>query len=132
MVSLVLGVVNQVVLSVDSRLVHTQHLYTSVLRREGMIWFKEGEDGDNEEYLCNAFVRVEEQELAALKEAAISLTQLGIKAAKYVVKNRLWDEIGIPKAAIELVEYSLKNELNYHLINRFDFAGGIDLSLIHI
>jgi len=91
-----------------------------------MIWFKEGEDGDNEEYLCNAFVRVEEQELAALKEAAISLTQLGIKAAKYVVKNRLWDEIGIPKAAIEVVEYSLKNELNYHLINRFDFAGGID------
>ena len=126
MVNLVLVVANQVDLSVDSRLIYTQPIFASILRREGLIWLKEGEDGDNEEYLCNAFVRIEEKELDAFKEASSSLVQLGIKAAKHVVKNQLWEEIGIPKAAVQLMEYSIKNELSYHLINRFDFAGGID------
>ena len=117
------AVVNQPVLLVDSRLIYTEALYASVLKREGLNWLQ---DGENEDYLSNVFVRISKNELDAFKKVAIELTDLGIIAAKNIAKNELWEEAGIPKNAIKVVEHSLKYELEMHLLNRFDFAGGIN------
>ncbi len=116
-------VVNQPVLLVDSRLIYTEALYASVLKREGLNWLQ---DGENEDYLSNVFVRISKNELDAFKKVAIELTDLGIIAAKNIAKNELWEEAGIPKNAIKVVKHSLKYELEMHLLNRFDFAGGIN------
>ena len=116
-------VVNQLVHLVDNRLIYTEALFSSVLKREGLNWLA---DGENEAYLSNCFVRISNKEIAAFKEAAISLTNLGIKAAKQIAQNEDWKNAGIPENAIELVKYSLRHELEMHLLNRFDFAGGID------
>ena len=116
-------VVNQLALLVDNRLIYTDALYASVLKREGLNWLQAGE---NEDYLSNVFVRISKKELQAFKEASIILTKLGLKAAKKIATNNLWEAVGIPENAIDLVKYSMKHELDMHLLNRFDFAGGID------
>jgi len=116
-------VVNQLVLLVDNRLVYTEALYSNVLKREGLNWLQ---DGENADYLSNVFVRISQNELDAFKKVAIELTDLAIIVAKKIATNELWEEAGIPENAIEIVKYSLKHELEMHLLNRFDFAGGID------
>ena len=114
MASLVLVVVaNQQDLTVDNRLIYTEPLYSNVLKREGLNWLA---DGENEDYLSNCFVRISSKELNGLKEAAVSLTDLGIKAAKKIAKNNLWEEAGIPENAIKIIKHSLKYELEFHLL----------------
>lgn len=107
----------------DNRLIYTEALYSNVIKREGLDWLQAGE---NEEYLSNVFVRISKKELAAFKEAATALTELGLKAAKHIVKNELWEDAGIPENAIDIIKYSMKYDRDIHLLNRFDFAGGID------
>lgn len=116
-------VVNQHVLSVDNRLIYTEGLFSNVLKREGLNWLQ---DGENADYLSNVFVRISPKELEAFKKVAMELTDLGIIVAKKIAANDWWEEAGIPENAIEVVRYSLKYELEMHLLNRFDFAGGID------
>jgi len=108
---------------VDNRLIYTEGLFSNVLKREGLNWLQ---DGENEDYLSHVFVRISPKEIDAFKKAADELTDLGIKAAKYIAKNELWEAAGIPENAIAIVAYSLKQEVEFHLLNRFDFAGGID------
>ncbi len=107
----------------DNRLIYTEALFSNVLKREGLNWLQAGE---NEDYLSNVFVRISPKEIEAFKKAADELTDLGVKAAKHIAKNEWWEDAGIPENAIDIVAYSLKHEIELHLLNRFDFAGGID------
>lgn len=116
-------VVNQRALSVDNRLIYTEGLYSNVLKREGLSWLQ---DGENADYLSHVFVRVSQKELDAFKKVADELTDLGIIVAQKIAANEWWEAAGIPENAIRLVKHSLKYELEMHLLNRFDFAGGID------
>lgn len=88
-----------------------------------MGWFA---DGENEEYIAEEFIRLNERELNPYKVAATSLYDLMIRAAREVASRDLWKMVGIPDEAVELIKYSLNHELDLHLISRFDFAGGLD------
>ncbi len=82
--------------------------------------------GDNSDYLANRVVAVSEKEMQAFQSATKELYKMQLEAARYVADNRLWEKIGIPKDAIPLMEYSLRNEEHLHLVGRYDFAGGLD------
>jgi glutathionylspermidine synthase len=88
-----------------------------------MGWFATGE---NEEYLAEEIICLSDRELRPLQEAATSLYDLMIRAVREVASRNLWADMGIPPQAVELVKYSIENEMGMHLISRFDFAGGLD------
>ncbi len=107
----------------DNRLITTSTVSKRVLRDAGLDWLRKGE---NKDYLSEDFVRVEEYELRAFKTAAENLHRLALRAAAEVAARNLWSRVGIPDRCVSLLEYSVKNETDLHLIGRFDFAGGID------
>ena len=113
---------NQQDLMVDSRLHTINPLAQSTLEKLGLAWFNKGE---NKGYLCNDFVRVNTAELDQLKAATFDVQALMIEAARHVAAHNLWEEAGIPAEAVELVKWSLENELDNHLVGRYDFAGGL-------
>lgn len=107
----------------DNRLISVSSLNKRVLRNAGLDWLRKGE---NKDYLSDDFVRVEEYELRAFKTAAEGLHRLAMRAAQEVAKRNLWARVGIPDRCVPLLEYSLAQEADLHLIGRFDFAGGIE------
>ena len=107
----------------DSRLINVAPLKSRALKREGLKWFA---SGDNKDYLANDFVVVHPSELAAYKHAAKELHALGLKAVQLATERGDWKGLGIPDVAIDLIRYSVKNELDINLIGRYDFAGGMD------
>ena len=107
----------------DNRLVNTSTVKKRVLRNAGLDWLRKGE---NRDYLSKDFVRVESYELRAFKTAAESLHRLALRAATEVATRNWWSRVGIPDRCVSLLEYSVKKELDLHLIGRFDFAGGIE------
>lgn len=113
----------QLVLMVDNRLITVHPLQMKALKKVGLQWLAAGE---NSEYLANDFIKVKMGELREYQTVAAEMQRLAVEAAQYIAEKGLWKEAGIPDAAIDLVRYSLRNELDYHLIGRFDFAGGID------
>ena len=107
----------------DKRLISIPPISVKSLRREALDWFA---TGDNHDYIADEFVAVTSKELNAFREAAKELNRLAIEAAQWIAARNAWELAGIPKNTINLVKYSLENELDYHLIGRYDFAGGID------
>jgi glutathionylspermidine synthase len=114
---------NQHVRTVDNRLVTTSTVKKRILRDAGLDWLRKGE---NKDYLSKDFVRVESYELRAFKTAAESLHRLALRAATEVAARNLWSRVGIPDHCVSLLDYSVKKEMDLHLIGRFDFAGGIE------
>ena len=112
----------QLVLMVDNRLLNTGTLSTRDLRWKGLSWFGEGE---NDDYIAPEVLRLNEAEMEHFRTDANRVYDIFIEAAQYVAEHQLWDEAGIPKNAIQLVQYSLRHELGNHLIGRFDYAGGL-------
>lgn len=107
---------------VDNRLVTVDLLSSKTLRNMRLDWFV---DEIEDDYLIDQFIEVEQPELDEMLRAAEVCHTLAVRAARWVSKNELWSDCGIPKRAIPLVRWSLINELNMHLHGRFDFAGGL-------
>ncbi|MEZ4955495.1 MAG: glutathionylspermidine synthase family protein [Saprospiraceae bacterium] len=107
----------------DKRLIDIGPISRKTLKNIGMGWFATGE---NEEYLAEEIICLSDRELRPLQEAATSLYDLMIRAVREVASRNLWADMGIPPQAVELVKYSIENEMGMHLISRFDFAGGLD------
>ncbi len=82
--------------------------------------------GENEDYIAQDVIRLNERELNLYREAAAQLYDLMIRAAQAVASQQRWAEVGIPSHAVNLVKYSLQHEMGQHLVCRFDFAGGLD------
>ena len=92
-----------------------------VYRELGWEWFL----GDGEwKYLTSEIVEVTENETDAFYEAGNELYEMFVEAADHVIDNNLWEEMGIPKNMVELIRYTWNDERHFHLLGRFDFAGG--------
>jgi glutathionylspermidine synthase len=116
-------VVVQVAVSVDKRLIPVAPPSTEWLRKQQLQWFTAG---DNHDYLANRIVEVSGVEMRLFADSTRSLYDMMLDTARYAADRNLWEQVGVPQEAIELVRHSLKNELNLHLLGRFDFAGGLD------
>ena len=92
-----------------------------IYRELGWEWFL----GDGEwKYLTSEIVEVTENETDAFYEAGNELYEMFVEAADHVIDNNLWEEMGIPKNMVELIRYTWNDERHFHLLGRFDFAGG--------
>lgn len=109
--------------TVDKRIIKVEPLNFATLEDAELEWFA---TEDNKDYLIDEFVLIHQSEADSFREASAKLYQLAIDAAFHVASQKEWKAMGVPAEAIELVRYSLKEELGLHLIGRFDFAGGLD------
>ncbi|MCB0579715.1 MAG: glutathionylspermidine synthase family protein [Phaeodactylibacter sp.] len=107
---------------VDDRLIEVGRPSPRFMRKHGLSWFSEGE---NEDYFAPEILSVTEAQVEHFRTQAASLYELAWRAARHVRERQLWAAAGIPDNAVELVEYSLREEAGLHLAGRFDFAGGL-------
>ena len=109
--------------SVDNRLIPVQAPDQKWFKQGGIEWMATGENSD---YLANRVVAITQDEMQAFHATVKDLYKMQMEAAKHVAQNNLWEQVGIPKEAIPLIEYSLREEEHLHLIGRYDFAGGME------
>lgn len=107
---------------IDNLLINVHPIQSKTLKKAGLQWLAAGENAD---YLAPEFIKVQPEELRKFQIVSTELYDLAIRAAQHIADNNLWEEAGIPNTMIDLVQYSLRNELDYHLVGRFDFAGGL-------
>jgi len=88
----------------------------------GMSWHT---DEDGSPYIINELVRVREAEAEAYYEAANTLYEMYVEAARHVIDRQLYYELGIPSNLVALIEDSWERD-DWHLYGRFDLAGGLD------
>lgn len=108
---------------VDNRITEVNPLDFEVLKDLELDWLATGE---NEEYLTNEVISISSKEVDGLRNAAENTYRILIQAARHAVQQGDWKALGIPPHAIDLVRYSLSNEMDTHLLGRFDFSGGMD------
>lgn len=108
---------------VDSRLLDIRPLSDKRLRELGLDWFVDEGDG---EYFTDEMLGLSREECDAYHETGQTLYKMYEDAAAYIIQRGLWDEMGIPANAIELIEHSFRDDRQFHLYGRFDLAGGID------
>jgi glutathionylspermidine synthase len=92
------------------------------LQNSGWNWTTD----DHKPYISDELIQVTEKEADSYYKAAAELYEMFIKAAEWVIKNKQYELIGIPKSLIPLIEYSWEHDENWHLYGRFDLAGGLD------
>ncbi|MCP9754362.1 glutathionylspermidine synthase family protein [Lacihabitans sp. CCS-44] len=100
-----------------------ENLPLQTLKEGGWKWML-GED--TLPYVVNDIVMVSESTAEAYYDAGNELYEMFIKAAEHVIKNDLYEELGIPPNLVPLIKYSWENDKGWHLYGRFDLAGGID------
>ncbi len=81
---------------------------------------------DTSPYVSDQLIVLSEKEATAYYKAAADLYEMYIQAAEHVIKYKKYDELGIPKPLIPLIEYTWENDENWHLYGRFDLSGGLD------
>jgi len=94
-----------------------------ILEEIGFSWHT---DNDNSKYIANELVNVTPQEAQAYYEAVNELYDMYATAAKHVIDNNLFFDLGIPFNLIDAIKKSWDNDVHWHLYGRFDLAGGID------
>jgi glutathionylspermidine synthase len=110
---------------VDSRLKQIRPLPESEIRRLGLAWFL----GDEEEdwgYFIDEMIGLSGEEIDHFQDACSTLYTMYEHAAFHVIQNDLWQDIGIPRNAIEAIRYTWNNPHYPHIYGRFDLAGGLD------
>jgi len=95
----------------------------SVYEKLGFYWYRSPDDSY---YVADELVKVDEKEADAYYAAAEELYNLYVKAGQHVIDNRLYQLLDIPPEMIKLIESSWEDDRNFHLVGRFDLAGGLD------
>lgn len=114
---------DQPVLMVDNRLLPAKVPTSKFFRKNNLSWFLLEE---NRDYFPEEILEIRYEELTAYKKATDALYQIYTEAARHIISNRLLKQVGMPVQMAELLDYSLDNELENHIIGRFDFGGGLD------
>lgn len=95
----------------------------SIYEKLGFYWYRSPDDSY---YVADELVKVSEKEAEAYYAAAEELYGLYVQAGRHVIDNRLYQLLDIPPEMIRLIEASWEDDRNFHLVGRFDLAGGLD------
>ncbi len=95
----------------------------SVYEKLGFYWYRSPEDTC---YVADELVQVREAEAESYYYAAAELYDMFVKAGQHVIDNRLYQLLDIPPEMAGLIESSWEDDRNFHLVGRFDLAGGLD------
>lgn len=99
-----------------------QPLSKALLEEIGMTWHT---DPDGSSYIGHELVPVSEHLAEAYYEAANALYEMYLAAARRVIDEQRYLELGIPSNLVGLIEDSWQKD-DLHLYGRFDLAGGLD------
>ena len=83
-------------------------------------------DLDGSRYIADELVSITDDEAEKFYEAANELYDMYVAAAKYVIDNDLFHELGIAFNPVDIIQASWENDVHWHIYGRFDLAGGID------
>ena len=83
-------------------------------------------DLDGSRYIADELVSITDDEAEKFYEAANELYDMYVAAAKYVIDNDLFHELGIAFNLVDIIKASWENDVHWHIYGRFDLAGGID------
>ena len=89
----------------------------------GFDWYASVQD---KSYVADELVVVSEQEGDAYYQAANELYDMYVKAGQQVIDQKLYPLLDIPQSLVDMIELSWEDESPFHLLGRFDLAGGLD------
>jgi glutathionylspermidine synthase len=95
----------------------------SIFDELGFYWYSMPE---NPHYVADELVIISEEEGEAYYEAAGELYDMFIEAGQYVIDHKLYHLLDIPGNLHEMIEHTWEDERHFHIVGRFDFAGGLD------
>jgi len=105
------------------KLVPVQPIPESVYKKVGFYWY---ETPETPPYIADELVVISPEEGDAYYRAAGELYDLFIAAGQHVIDHRLYEELDIPPTLIPLIEETWNDDAHFHLLGRFDLAGGLD------
>ncbi len=105
------------------RFMSIKPLPTEILNELGFYWH---ETIGQPKYLADEVVVLTEPEGEGYYQAANELYDMFVEAGQHVIDNRLYDLLGIPGNLQEMIQTAWEDESHFHMVGRFDFAGGID------
>lgn len=95
----------------------------NVFDQLGFHWYRSPDDRN---YVADELIAITEQEGDAYYRAAAELYDMFIVAAQHIIDKKLYSHLDIPENLIEMIELSWEDDSHFHLVGRFDFAGGLD------
>lgn len=105
------------------RLIPVQPVPESVFKKIGFYWY---ETPESPPYIADELIVITPEEGDAYYRAAGELYDLFIAAGQHAIDHRLYGELDIPPSLIPLIEETWNDEAHFHLLGRFDLAGGLD------
>ena len=94
-----------------------------IYEKVGFYWYSSPQD---KSYVADALVSVSEKEGDAYYQAANELYDMYVKAGQHVIDQKLYPLLDIPSNLVEMIEMSWEEDSHFHLLGRFDLAGGLD------
>ena len=89
----------------------------------GFYWYASPQD---KSYVACELVLVKESEGDAYYQAANELYEMYVQAGQYVIDQKLYPLLDIPESLVDMIERSWDDDSHFHLLGRFDLAGGMD------
>ncbi len=89
----------------------------------GFYWYTSPQD---KSYVADELVVVSEKEGDAYYNAANELYDMYVQAGQHVIERKLYPLLDIPANLVEMIENSWEDDSHFHLLGRFDLAGGLD------
>ncbi len=96
---------------------------SDIFEKVGFYWYQ---SPGEERYVADELVVMTEAEGNHFYEAASELYEMYIEAGQYVIDRGLFSELDIPVNLVPMIRHSWEDDRHFHLIGRFDFAGGLD------
>ncbi|PKN19788.1 MAG: glutathionylspermidine synthase [Deltaproteobacteria bacterium HGW-Deltaproteobacteria-6] len=94
-----------------------------IYEKLGFYWYASPQD---KSYVAGELVVVSKKEGDAYYSAANELYDMYVQAGQYVIDRKLYAELDIPPSLVEMIETSWEDDSHFHLLGRFDLAGGLD------
>lgn len=94
-----------------------------IYEKLGFYWYTSPQD---KSYIADELVVISEAEGDAYYRAANELYDMYIQAGQHVIDQKLYPLLDIPSNLVEMIETSWDDDSHFHLLGRFDLAGGLD------
>ena len=105
------------------RLLPVKPVPDEIYDQVGFYWYASVQD---KSYVADELVVVSEKEGNAYYNAANELYDLYVQAGQHVIDQKLYPLLDIPQSLVEMIETSWEDDSHFHLLGRFDLAGGLD------
>lgn len=95
----------------------------NIFEKLGFYWYNSPEQPH---YVADELVVITEEEGNRYYLAAEELYDMYVQAGQHVIDNNLFAMLDIPPNLEQMIKHTWEDDRHFHLIGRFDFAGGLD------